>query len=277
MPQNQPDETARLRRILPDRAIALAMQSRWREAVDVNKAILAIDPNDADAHNRLGKAHLELGNYREAYEAYKRAVELAPGNAIAQKNMTRLAPLIQHPPASVTKRPTARPGERINPQTFIEETGKTGLSNLVNLASGPTLLTLTAGDRVDLVVSDGHLVVRNESGDYLGQVDAKLAHRLIRFMQAGNRYTATVTTVSDKSLSIIIREDFQAPAMVGRQSFPSRGAAAAYRPTAGSGRYGYDEDDEGLGDFESESELDVEAEEADDEAEFEDDEIDDRE
>jgi len=143
MPQNSPEETARLRRILPERAIALAMQSRWTEAVDVNKAILAIDPNDADAHNRLGKAQLELGNYREAYEAYKRAVELAPGNPIAQKNMQRLAPLAQQPAggaAAVAKRPAARPGERINPHTFIEETGKTGLTHLTDLASGPTLL-----------------------------------------------------------------------------------------------------------------------------------------
>src|SRR6476659_3969552 len=111
MAQNHPDEAARLRRVLPERAIALAMQNRWAEAVEVNRAILSIDPNDADAHNRLGKAQLELGNYREAYEAYKRAVELAPGNAIAQKNMQRLAPLAQQPAGTVAaKRPATRHG-----------------------------------------------------------------------------------------------------------------------------------------------------------------------
>src|SRR4051794_12977914 len=160
MAQNHPDETARLRRVLPERAIALAMQSRWADAVEVNRAILAIDANDADAYNRLGKAQLELGNYRDAYEAYKRAVELAPSNAIAQKNMQRLAPLAQQAGTAPARRPAPRPTDRVTPQTFIEETGKTGLTNLVRLASGPTLVSLTAGDSVDLVLADGHLEVR---------------------------------------------------------------------------------------------------------------------
>jgi len=275
MAQNHPDESARLRRVLPERAIALAMQSRWAEAVEVNRAILALEPNDADAYNRLGKAQLELGNYRDAYEAYKRAVELAPGNAIAQKNVNRLAPLAQQS-GPAPKRPTTRPGERLNPQTFIEETGKTGLSNLVNLASSATLLTLTAGDRVQLVSANGQLQVRAAGGEYLGQVEPRLAHRLIRFMEAGNRYTAAVTTVNDKSLSIIIREEFQAPSMVGRQSFPSKGVAAAYRVAGGTGRYGYDEDED-AGEFENEGDADTDAEESEDEPEFEDDDIEDRE
>jgi tetratricopeptide (TPR) repeat protein len=275
MAQNHPDESARLRRVLPERAIALAMQSRWAEAVEVNRAILAIDPNDADAYNRLGKAQLELGNYRDAYEAYKRAVELAPGNAIAQKNMNRLAPLAQQA-APALKRATARPGERINPQTFIEETGKTGLTNLVNLAGSETLLSLTAGERVQLAVTNNQLQVRSASGEYLGQVEARLAHRLIRFMEAGNRYTAAVTTVSDKSLSIIIREEFQAPSMVGRQSFQAKGVPAAYRVAGGTGRYGYDEDED-TGEFENDSDTDSDAEESEEEPEFEDDDIEDRE
>jgi tetratricopeptide (TPR) repeat protein len=278
MSQPNADEAARLRRVLPERAIALAMQSRWSEAVEVNKAILAIEPNDADAHNRLGKAQLELGQYREAYDTYKRAVELAPGNAIAQKNMQRLAPLAQQPAgAAAAKRPAKRPGERINPLAFIEETGKTGLTHLVNLASGATLLALTAGDRVKLVVDGSHLKVTTEEGGYLGQVEPKLAVRLIRFLQAGNRYNATVTTVSEKSLALILREEYQAPTMVGRQSFPSKGAAAAYRPVGGASRYGFDDDDDGGGDFESENEADTDADEAEEEGEFEDEEIEDRE
>jgi tetratricopeptide (TPR) repeat protein len=277
MPQSSPEETARLRRLLPERAIALAMQSRWAEAVDVNKAILSIDPNDADAHNRIGKAHLELGQYSEAYAAYKRAVELAPGNAIAQKNMLRIAPLAQQPAAAAAaKRPVAQPRERLNPHTFIEETGKTGVTHLVDLASGPTLLALAAGDRLQLVLAGSHLEVRTEAGGRLGHVEPKLAHRLMRFLQAGNRYSATVTTVSEKSLTIIIREEYQAPAMLGRQSFPSKGAAAAYRPAASTGRYGYDEDEDSGADFDADADTDTDAEDTEEEAEFEDDDIEER-
>src|SRR6476469_1082877 len=134
MAQNPVDERLRLRRVLPERAIQLAMQNRWQEAVDVNRTILKLDPNDADAYNRLGKALLELGQYREAYDAYARAVELSPANAIAQKNMQRLAPLVQQGATATPTRPVAA-GEPIRPQTFIEETGKTGLTILINIAS----------------------------------------------------------------------------------------------------------------------------------------------
>lgn len=278
MAQTNPEEIARLRRVLPEKAIALAMQSRWQDAVAVNQAILHIDPNDADAHNRLGKAYLELGQYREAYDAYKRAVELSPGNAIAQKNLQRLAPLAAQPAAAgAAKRPLPKPGTRISTQTFIEETGKTGLTHLVSLASGPTLLALTAGDRVVLHVVDSQLEVRTDSGTRLGTIEPKLAHRLIRFIQAGNRYGATVTTVSDKSLSLILREEYQSAAMLGRQSFPSKGTAAAYRPSAGAGRYNLDEDDDSGSDFDPDADPDADADESDDEPEFEDDDIEDRE
>src|ERR671933_2449302 len=127
--QNQTDDRVRLRRVLPERAIALAMQNRWREAADVNRTLIKLDANDADAYNRLGKALLELGQYREAYEAYQKAVELSPTNMIAQKNMQRLAPLVQQGAAVTPARPAnASAAEPIRPQTFIEETGKTGLT-----------------------------------------------------------------------------------------------------------------------------------------------------
>jgi tetratricopeptide (TPR) repeat protein len=275
--QNQADERLRLRRVLPERAIALAMQNRWREAADVNRTILKIDPNDADAYNRLGKALLELGQIREAYDAYARAVELSPTNMIAQKNMQRLAPLVQQGATVAAPARSTSAGEPIRPQTFIEETGKTGLSTLINLASGPTLLTLTAGDRVELRADGGTLRVYTEAGGaYLGQVEPKLAHRLLKFIEAGNRYTAAVTTVSDKSLTVLIREVYQAPTMQGRPSFPAKAVPAAYRTAReAAARYGSEDDDEGFGD-DYDTDTDADADEPEEEAEFEDDEIDDR-
>ena len=278
MTQHQVDERQRLRRVLPERAIALAMQNRWQEAVDTNRTLLKLDPNDADAYNRLGKALLELGNIREAYDAYARAVELSPTNMIAQKNMNRLAPLVQQGGTTTPVRAAHTHGETVRPQTFIEETGKTGLTTLTNIASGPTLVTLTAGDRLELRPSEGKLEVYTEQGAYLGQVEPKLTHRLSKFITAGNRYTAAVTTVSDKSLTIIIREVFQAPTMAGRPSFPARALPPALRAAAreGATRYGGDDDDDGFGD-DYEDDTDTDAEESEDEPEFEDDEIEERE
>src|SRR5437868_1811239 len=81
--QNQTDDRVRLRRVLPEKAIALAMQNRWSEAADVNRKIIELYPNDADAYNRLGKALMEMGRYRDALGTYKKAVELDPNNIIA--------------------------------------------------------------------------------------------------------------------------------------------------------------------------------------------------
>src|SRR6478672_667077 len=103
--QNQTDDRVRLRRVLPEKAIALAMQNRWAEAADVNRKIIELYPNDADAYNRLGKALLEMGRYRDALGTYKKAIELDPNNMIAKKNVERLAHLAEREPVAETVRP----------------------------------------------------------------------------------------------------------------------------------------------------------------------------
>src|ERR671927_419072 len=110
--QNQTEDRVRLRRVLPEKAIALAMQNRWPEAADVNRKIIELYPNDADAYNRLGKALLEMGKYKDALTTYKKAIELDPNNIIAKKNVERLAHLADQEPSNgdVTKQ-TARIAE----------------------------------------------------------------------------------------------------------------------------------------------------------------------
>ena len=93
----QEEEQVRLRRQGSKQAIALAMQGRWREAVAVNKSLIENFPTDVDAYNRLGRAYMELGEYSQAREAYQRAVEIAPYNTIAKKNLHRLAHLVEAP------------------------------------------------------------------------------------------------------------------------------------------------------------------------------------
>src|SRR5579859_6038251 len=123
----QPEERARERRQLTEQAIQLALESHWAEAVAVNRQLLELPPRDISTFNRLGKALSEIGSYSEAKHAYSDALALDPTNSIARKNLERLALLSDEPPA-------ARPAERINPQLFIEETGKTGFTTLVDVA-----------------------------------------------------------------------------------------------------------------------------------------------
>src|SRR2546430_1434510 len=96
-PQQEPtlatygsEERTKLRKAWVDHAIQLAMQNRWAEAVTVNRNIIELFPNDVEAHNRLGRSLREQGQYKDAREAYRRAVEIDPNNSIAQKNLSSL-------------------------------------------------------------------------------------------------------------------------------------------------------------------------------------------
>ncbi|HEX9988650.1 MAG TPA: tetratricopeptide repeat protein [Chloroflexia bacterium] len=272
MMQNQADDRARLKRVLPEQAIALAMQNRWSEAADVNRKIIELYPNDSDAYNRLGKALMEMGRYRDALTTYKKAIELDPNNIIAKKNVERLVHLADKVPAlpQEPERRESKAAERVNPTIFIEETGKTGLTTLVSTGAPEALLKLTAGDRVELRVAGNSLEVYDEEDQFVGKVEPKLAKRLIGLLEGGNRYTAAVTTVTENSITIIIRETYQHPSQRGKLSFPPKALpAGAYRPYMREGalRYGMEEDDEGMIDYDSDD-ADADVEEADEEAEY---------
>src|SRR5215470_19686199 len=143
------EEKIRLKKQWTDQAIQQALASQWEEAVITNKNILSIYPTEAEAYNRLGKAFSELGQYAEARQAYTQTLKYSPNNTIAKKNLERLS-LLQEEPLQVLSG-----AERIDPQLFIEETGKTGITELINLASSSVLAKVAVGDKVQLHVN-GH-------------------------------------------------------------------------------------------------------------------------
>ena len=212
----QEDKQGKLKRQTSKQAIALAMEGRWQESVNVNKNIIESFPNDSEAYNRLGKAYMELGEYTNSKEAYEKALKLDQYNTIAKKNLQRLALLENTSPAgegAVEKAP---------PQLFIEEIGKAGVVNLYQLASPDKLVKMLAGDKVSLKTQDSSLAVYNLRGDYLGLVPAKYGQRLIKLMNGGNKYTAAIVASYDNAISIIIRETYQDPNLSDQVSFPGR-------------------------------------------------------
>jgi len=212
----QEEEKARLRRRSSRQAIVLAMEGRWREAVAVNKSLIESFPDDVDACNRLGRAYMELGEYSQAREAYSRALEIAPYNTIAKKNLHRLSQLGE---ALVGLEGGAH---KVEPQHFIEEIGKAGVVNLHQLARREVLAKMSAGDRVFLKVDCGNLIVENGRGEYLGQVERKHGRRLVKLIKGGNKYTAAIISSAEGMITIIIREVFQDSTQAGHLSFPPR-------------------------------------------------------
>ena len=216
------EEQARTLRINSRVAISLAMEGKWREAVEANQAILAGLPADVpeqrvDALNRLGRAYMELHEYKEAREAYQKARDLDPYNSIADKNLKRLAAL------KAERVHAPEEGAIVEPRYFIEETGKAGVVRLTNLAPRPVIARMVAGDRVNLEASDGNLIATDSAGTFLGQIEAKHGQRLARLMAGGNRYMASVVSATDSGLQVMIREEYQDPSQLGQLSFLSKG------------------------------------------------------
>jgi tetratricopeptide (TPR) repeat protein len=222
--QQEEEEKARLRQQLSKEAIDLALQGRWEEAEVVNRDIIEKFPADVEAYNRLGRALTELGDFDGAKEAYLKALELTPENAIAKKNLARLTSLSEsmatlcrkHQKASTSKAQSRKAALDL----FITEMGKAGVVNLHSVASDEVLAKMGFGDQVHLEARRQHLIVASESGEYLGEVEPRQGLRLIKLMRGGNRYDAAILNVEKDKVQVIIKEVYQHPSQVGRPSFP---------------------------------------------------------
>jgi hypothetical protein len=235
----QDDNKARLQKRPEAEAVRLANESRWEEAVEANRRLIETVPASPDTHNRLGRALMELARFDEAREAYAKALEIAPNNTIARKNLDRLA-ILQTPPkpakASKTEKPakgakTAKPVKKAvepapplrqaaTPDHFVREVGKSAVVSLYHVAPREALARLTAGDRLTLRVKGQHLQVENNAGEMLGWVEPRYELRLIKFIKAGNEYSAAMVSPNGEGTRIIINETRQHPSQAGKLSFP---------------------------------------------------------
>ena len=130
--ESQPNSAVnqtRMKRQLADTAIAQATAAQWSEAAETNKKLLELGP-DAEAENRLAKALWELGELGAAREHYQAALALDPTNRIAERNIDRLRTLIV---AAGEKTVAASDGSKAPVRIFVEETGKTGFAQLLEV------------------------------------------------------------------------------------------------------------------------------------------------
>lgn len=208
----QAEDRARAKKHQADVAIQMALQGRWVEAVQLNRTLVESFPTDVDAYNRLGKAYTELGRYAEARESYNRALEIDPLNSIARKNLDRLASLGEEAPPRVAS-------QKLSPQMFIEEMGKTGVTTLLR-PNMRVAARMTAGDQVSLSRANSHLAVQTLTGEQVGEVEPRLGQRLLRLMDGGNEYVAAIQALDGSHVKVFIRETFQHASQTGKLSFP---------------------------------------------------------
>jgi tetratricopeptide (TPR) repeat protein len=208
-------------------AIQLAMESKWEEAVELNQFILENFGPEDQAYNRLGKALTELGRLEEARDQYEKSLKLNPFNTVAKKNRSKLEVLIQH------KDDIKTGVTRVDLNLFVEEMGKTVITQLEAVEDPAVCDKVVAGDIAELSVAGDAITVTTLRGIHLGQLEPKMARRLIKFMQGGNRYQAGVTNCDGGLVRVIVRETYQDPKFAGKPSFPMRAKReVAFRPYA---------------------------------------------
>jgi hypothetical protein len=219
-------ERVKPRTMYVEEAIQAALESRWQDALAINRALLERHGDDDETHNRIGKALTELGDPRQALEAYSRALELNPMNVIAQKNVRKLELILE------SREKLSGMREAIDVDLFAEEPGKSAMT-VLNPPKSRVVAAVAPGDAVELHVQDGGLQAQTARGVVLGDVDSKIARRLVPLIASGNRYTAAVARVAESQIEIIIREAFQSSENARRSSFPvSRQKREDFRPYA---------------------------------------------
>ena len=239
------ESKGKARRQLAEQARRYAAEGKWREAIEVNQQLIERSPKDVDAYNRLGKAYYELRRYRSAYETYQTASSIDPANVIAQRNISRIEPVKD------IENEDAEPGPRnAGLGIFIEEVGKTYVDDLVNCA-GPELLSdLSSGDQLVLRIDGSRVDVVDQQGRYVGQLEPRLARRMIELIDLGNQYELFITSGSSTGVRVIIRETEKSPSMGNRLSFPRQGKVNIPRAYLRDTRLFRDEPDMLLGDDE---------------------------
>ncbi|MFZ5810345.1 MAG: tetratricopeptide repeat protein [Chloroflexota bacterium] len=68
-----------------------AWEQDWERAVTLYKKALELDQQNAGAWSSLGLAYIELGRFKEAYEAYFRAAKIKPDDPIPVEKLAQLA------------------------------------------------------------------------------------------------------------------------------------------------------------------------------------------
>ena len=195
-------------------AINFAMHGQWKHAINANQDILSIFPNDLDALNRLGKSFSELGDIKNAKVTFQNVLNLSPGNHIAVKNLERLKFINSKIPNIQSQRPS-------NSNTFIEGSGKSCVGSLKKVAKPTVLLQLAPGEDMKLQQNRNILIACDDSGNKIGEIDTKLGARIIRLINGGNKYSASIISCGDNWINIILRETFKSPSQKSIISFPS--------------------------------------------------------
>lgn len=245
------DNSTHTKKQLVQDALTASLDGRWKDAIAINDQILERNPRDAEALNRKGRAMIEQGDLIAAREVYTESLKADPANMIARRNLQRLELLYGREGASAED--DTRSGSGIpHPSVFVEEVGKTWVDELVNPQPAGKLAEIAPGSKLELEVKDDRLYVTNEHGEELGEVEARIAGRIMELMNGGNRFEVYALGMSGHSLRVILREVSRDPSQADKIAFPRQVRAMQGLMREREALFARDEADFDFGDEEGE-------------------------
>jgi len=198
---------------LKTQAIQTALIGDWQQAITLNQTILEENAEDIDALNRLAYAFGSIGDMKQAKSLYQKVLGLDMHNPIATRNLKRL---------------TSNGGLKSNSgialslsNLFIEESGKTKVVELMNVADKKTLSQLRCGEKIDLNTKRMKIFVYDSQKQFIGMLPDDLSKRLIKFIEAGNEYEAYIKDLDNNKVVVFIHEVKRASKLKDQPSFLS--------------------------------------------------------
>lgn len=200
---------------LENQAVNAAIAYNWQSAIDLNKKVIKLDKKNLSAYLRLGFATLQLQNYDESINYYRKALKIQPNNNVAKENIDRITIL-----KSRSTKKNKKAFISLDPNLFLEIPGKTKSVSLVNLGQKNILAQLSIGQEVFLKARKRKVEVRTKYNEYTGNLPDDLSRRLLVFLKAKSKYRAFIKEAILSKITIFISEEKKGTKVHHYLSFP---------------------------------------------------------
>lgn len=180
-------------------AVQNALKGDWQNATSINKALINDNPNDVEALNRLAFAFTFLGKIKNAKATYKKVLKIDALNPIAIRSLKRLTDTNNY----------GRGKNLLTTHvynTFLEETGKTKIIELVNTAQPRVIASLRIGQSLTISIKRSKIFIQDMEKQYIGVLPDDIGKRLIKLIKGGNQYETFVRSANSHRVAIFVKE-----------------------------------------------------------------------
>ncbi len=188
-------------------AILAAKKSDWAQALKLNEDILAQNPDDVEALNRLGQSYLQLNDCTKAKKTFSKVLKLQKTNKIALRNLEKI------------KNNQTQKLNCFATQLFIDEPGKAKNVVLHRLAGKPILQSLAIGQECQLVIKNRYISIETKDGEYIGALPEDISFRLSNLIKTGNQYLCYISSCNEKNCQVYIKESVRSAKNEHQNSF----------------------------------------------------------